>query len=185
MENESRFINGVKGLIFTIDHVSELMGKAVSWCSLLLVILVTLNVILRYAFNISFVFAEEMQWHLYALIFLLGAGYTLRYNGHVRVDVFYQRLGKRARAFINVMGCLLFLFPGCFLVIKTSIPFVESSWAMQEGSADPGGLPCRYLLKAVIPLAFALLSIQGLSMFLKSLFTLFGRPIPDRKKGGI
>lgn len=182
MEAEAGFITGVKKLVFAIDRVSELTGKLVSWFTLVLVILVTLNVALRYAFNISFVFMEQMQWHLYALIFLLGAAYTLRYNGHVRVDVIYQRLGKKTRAFINIVGCLFFLFPGCYLVIKTSIPFVESSWAMREGSADPGGLPARYLLKGVIPFAFTLLAIQGISMFLKNFLLLMGRPIPDRKR---
>ncbi len=182
MEAETSFRKNVTRLVSGIDRFSEFSGRAVSWCTLLLVILVTLNVALRYAFNISFVFMEEMQWHLYALVFLLGAGYTLRYNGHVRVDVLYQRLGKRSRAFINVAGCLLFLFPGCYLVIKTSIPFVESSWAMGEGSADPGGLPARYLLKGIIPLAFFLLALQGVSMFLQNLFLLMGIPIPYRRR---
>ena len=177
---------GLKHSIFTlvhaIDRMSEFAGKAVAWCSLALVILVSLNVALRYIFNISFVAMEQMQWHLYALIFLIGAGYTLRYNGHVRVDVIYQRLGKRTRAFINVMGCIFFLFPGCFLIIKTSIPFVHSSWALHEGSADPGGLPARYLLKAVIPVSFFMLAIQGVSMFFKNLFILLGSPL-EAKKG--
>ncbi len=169
-------------LIRGIDLFSEYTGRAVSWCTLALVVLVTLNVALRYAFNISFVALEELQWHLYALIFLLGAAYTLRYNGHVRVDVVYQRMGKRSRALINLIGCILFLFPGCYLVIKTSIPFVDSSWAMHEASADPGGLPARYLLKAMVPLSFALLALQGVSMFLKNLFTLMGMPLPERRR---
>ncbi len=182
METETGFRKLIIKLVAAIDQFSEITGRLVSWLTLFLVIFVTLNVTLRYAFNISFVFMEQLQWHLYALIFLLGASYTLRYNGHVRVDVIYQRLGKRMRAFINVLGCVFFLFPGCYLVIKTSIPFVESSWAMREGSADPGGLPARYLLKAVIPLAFTLLAVQGVSMFLKNLFLLIGRPIPDSRR---
>jgi len=182
MESETGFRFRAYRIVKAIDRFSELTGKTVSWFTLVLVILVTLNVILRYTFNISFVFMEQLQWHLYALIFLLGAAFTLRYNGHVRVDVFYQRLGKKTRAFINITGCLLFLFPGCFLVIKTSIPFVESSWAMQEGSADPGGLPARYILKAIIPLAFAMLTLQGVSMFVKNLFILAGNPLPEKKR---
>ena len=182
MDNETGFRNSIQKFIYAIDMANEFIGKAVSWCTLLLVILVTLNVILRYVFNISFVFTEEMQWHLYAMIFLLGAGYTLRYNDHVRVDVVYQRLGKRSRALVNVLGCLFFLFPGCYLVIKTSIPFVHSSWAMGEGSADPGGLPARYLLKAIVPFAFFLLALQGISMLLKNFFLLIGRPIVGKKR---
>ncbi len=168
-------------IIELIDSVNEFMGRWVSWLTFLLVIVVTIDVFLRYGFNISFVALGELQWHLYALIFLLGAGYTLRHNGHVRVDVIYQRLPKKARAFINVLGTLLFLFPGCFLVIKTSLPFVHSSWLVHEGSADPGGLPARYLLKAMIPVAFLLLWFQGVSMLLKNVCVLFGRKL---KKDG-
>ncbi len=169
-------------IISVIDAANECIGKAVSWLTLVLVLLVTLDVILRYGFNISFVAFEEMEWHLYALIFLLGAGYTLRHNGHVRVDVIYQRLPKRARALINVIGVLLFLLPGCYLVIKTSIPFVKSSWAVHEGSADPGGLPARYILKATVPVAFFLLGVQGISMFLKNLCVLLGFKLDTKEE---
>ncbi len=161
-------------IIECIDSVNEFVGKAVSWLTFLLVIFVTIDVIMRYGFNISFVALEELHWHLYALIFLLGAGYTLKQNGHVRVDVIYQRLPRRARALINVLGTLFFLFPGCYLVIKTSIPFVKASWMMHEGSPDPGGLPARYLLKAVIPISFAFLALQGVSMLLTNICVLFG-----------
>ncbi len=171
-------------LIRGIGMLSEMSGLAASWLSLLLVLMVSTDVFLRYLFNITFVAVQELEWHLYALIFLLGSAYTLKYNAHVRVDVIYQRLSKRTRALINVVGCLIFLFPGCFLVIKTSIPFVESSWAMHEGSPDPGGLPGRYLLKAAVPLAFALTALQGVSMFYENLMILLGRRAPSRTKGG-
>ena len=174
MEKTSRCPKTFTIIIEFIDSVNEFIGKSVSWLSFLLVLLVTIDVVMRYGFNISFVSLEEMEWHLYALIFLLGAGYTLRHNGHVRVDVIYQRLPKRIRAFINVIGVLFFLFPGCYLVIKTSIPFVHSSWLMHEGSADPGGLPGRYILKAVVPIAFVLLAIQGFSMLLKNICIFLG-----------
>ncbi len=171
----------VQSIINLIDGLNTAIGKAVSWCSLLLVIFVTIDVALRYGFNISFVALGEAQWHLYAIIFLLGAGYTLKDNGHVRVDVIYQRLGKRARAIINLLGIIFFLIPGCFLVIKTSIPFVKASWMVSEGSPDPGGLPARYILKAMIPIAFLLLSIQGVSMFLKNLCILFSIRIEGKR----
>ncbi len=182
MSQSKLCFKGFISIINYIDSVNEFIGKAISWFSFLLVILVTTDVVMRYGFNISFVALEEMQWHLYALIFLLGAGYTLRHNGHVRVDVIYQRLPKRVKAFINVIGTLLFLFPGCFLVIKTSLPFVYSSWIVNEGSADPGGLPARYLLKAAIPVAFVLLGIQGISMLLKNLCLLFGLTLEKEGK---
>ncbi len=157
-----------------IDSFSEITGKAVSWLTFLMMILVSVDVILRYLFHISFIAAQEMEWHLFALIFLLGGGYTLRHNAHVRVDVVYQRLGKKARAWINIIGCLIFLFPGCYLIIRTSIPFVQSSLALHETSPDPGGLPCRYLLKMAIPAGFAFMALQGVSLLIHSIMEVAG-----------
>lgn len=157
-----------------IDKFSEFTGRAVSWLSLVMVVLVTLDVIMRYLFSMSFVAVRELEWHLFAVIFLLGGGYTLRHNGHVRVDVLYQRLGTRGKAWINIAGCLFFLFPGCFLVISTSIPFVTSSIAMHEMSSDPGGLCCRYLLKLMIPVAFAFIGLQGISLLIRSIMEVSG-----------
>ena len=165
----------MKRLIKPIDRISTQVGEWISWCNVILVLLVSLDVFMRYIFNKSFVAIHELEWHLFALIFLSGAAYTLKENSHVRVDVFYARLSKRGKAFINVLGCLLFLFPGCYLVIKTSIPFVHSSWSVMEGSPDPGGLHARYLLKAVIPFGFALLALQGVSFFIKN-FLIFKNP---------
>ncbi len=157
-----------------IDRLNAFTGKAVSWLSTLMVLAVTIDVILRYFFNISFVALQEIEWHMFALLFLLGSGCTLMRNGHVRVDVIYQRLSRRQKAFINLFGCLFFLLPGCYLVIKTSIPFVLNSWSIMESSPDPGGLPARYILKAVIPASFLLVAIQGISMFFRNLFIFMG-----------
>jgi TRAP-type mannitol/chloroaromatic compound transport system permease small subunit len=157
-----------------IDRFSDLTGRMVSWLTLFMVILVTVDVVLRYLFNISFVAVQELEWHIFALVFLLGGGYTLRHNAHVRVDVIYQRLGRKARAWINILGCLFFLFPGCFLMIQTSIPFMESSIALHEMSPDPGGLPYRYLLKAAIPLAFMFMALQGISLLIHSIMDVAG-----------
>lgn len=167
-----------------IDSFSELTGRAVSWLTLVMVVLVTLDVAMRYLFSMSFVAVQELEWHLFAVIFLLGGGYTLRHNGHVRVDLLYQRLGPRARAWINIVGCLFFLFPGCFLMISTSIPFVTSSMALHEMSPDPGGLCCRYLLKLMIPVAFAFMGLQGVSLFLHSIIEVSDRSEEGRGEKG-
>ncbi|HHK60368.1 MAG TPA: TRAP transporter small permease subunit [Desulfobacterales bacterium] len=166
-----------------VDGLTERLGRLVSWCAFLLVILVCLDVGLRYLFALSFVAFRELEWHLFALLFLLGAASTLKRDGHVRVDVLYQRLGPRSRAAINVAGCLLFLFPGCYLVIATALPFVQQAWAIREGSPDPGGLPARYLLKGVIPAAFGLLALQGVAFFLRNLCVLFGVDCGRRRPG--
>ena len=167
-----------------IDSFSEITGKAVSWLTLLMVVLVSLDVLLRYLLHISFVAVQEMEWHLFALVFLLGGGYTLRHNAHVRVDVIYQRLGRKARAWINIIGTLLFLFPGCFLIISTSIPFVQSSIALHEMSPDPGGLPGRYLIKMAIPLAFIFMAAQGISLIIHSIMDIAGIK-PDDKNAAV
>ncbi len=157
-----------------MDRLAEGLGRLVSWCALFLVLLVCLDVALRYCLAVSFVAFRELEWHLFAVLFLLGASPTLKHDGHVRVDVFYQRLGRRGRAAVNVCGCLFFLFPGCYLVVASSLPFVQQAWAIREGSPDPGGLPARYLLKGVIPVAFSLLALQGSAFFLRNLCLLFG-----------
>ncbi len=157
-----------------IDWLNEKVGRIISWLTLLMVIVVSVDVLLRYVFSVSYLALQEFEWHAFSLVFLLGAGFTLKHNDHVRVDVFYQRLGRRGKALINLVGCLIFLFPGCYLVIKTSFPFIYSSWSMHEGSPEPGGLPFRYLIKAAIPLGFMLVGIQGISLFIRNLFTLLG-----------
>lgn len=160
-----------------IDWLNLQVGKGVSWVTFLVVLVVFTDVVMRYAFNISFVFTQELEWHLFAFIFLMGAGYTLLKDGHVRVDIIYQRFGPKGQAWINLIGTLLFLFPGCFMVIATSLNFVYQSYAIFEGSPDPGGIPYRFILKACIPAGFVLLLLQGVSIFINSLITVLGKEI--------
>ena len=163
-------------LIRGIDAANRWAGHLAGWVSLAMVLVVVTDVVMRYAFDTSFVFVQELEWHLFGVMFLLGAGYTLLQDGHVRVDVFYQRFDPKTRAWINLLGVLLFLLPGCLMVLDTSWSFFQNSLAMHEGSPDPGGIPARYVLKFFIPLGFALLTLQGVSMGLKSLLEICGRP---------
>ena len=158
-----------------IDRLNLLVGRIVSWVTLLVVLVVFVDVVMRYIFNTSFVFTQELEWHLFAFIFLMGAGYTLLREGHVRVDIIYQRLDRKGRAWVDLVGVLLFLIPGCYLVLATSIPFVLSSYMTGEGSPDPGGIPYRFLIKSCIPAGFFLLLLQGLSMAIKALLVIRGR----------
>ena len=137
-------LNWLKVFSGVIDRSNEAVGRMVSWVSLLLVLVVFVDVFMRYLFRTSFVFVQEMEWHLFAFIFLIGAGYTLLHDGHVRVDIIYQRLGVKGRAWINFLGVIFFLIPGCYLVISTSWHFVSNSFSMLEGSPDPGGIPYRF-----------------------------------------
>jgi TRAP-type mannitol/chloroaromatic compound transport system permease small subunit len=164
----------LKRIADRIDALNEWVGRGVSWVTTGLVVVVFGDVVMRYVFNISFVFTQELEWHLFAFIFLIGAGYTLLHDGHVRVDIIYQRLSTKARAWVNLLGCLFFLFPGCVLIIGTSIDFVWESMKILEGSPDPGGIPLRFLLKSCIPIGFVLFGLQGVSLFIRSLLIIKG-----------
>jgi TRAP-type mannitol/chloroaromatic compound transport system permease small subunit len=157
-----------------IDTLNEWVGIFVGWVTLGLVLVVFTDVVMRYLFKTSYVFTQELEWHLFAFIFLIGAGYTLRHDGHVRVDIIYQHLGPKGQAWINLVGVLVLLIPGCLLVIITSWKFVINAWSVLEGSPDPGGIPLRFLIKSCIPLGFALLLLQGLSLGIHSLLQIAG-----------
>lgn len=157
-----------------LSLVAEHTGRAVAWLALLLVLLVCYDVAMRYVFRSGSIGAQELAWHLYALLFLLGAAYTLKHDGHVRVDIIYQRLPLSARAWIDLAGALFFLLPLCVLVIATSVPFAYQAFVHAEGSPDVGGLPYRFLLKSAIPLGFALLALQGVAQAVASFAALTG-----------
>lgn len=157
-----------------IDRVNASVGNFVSWSTLLLVMVTFVDVVMRYFFNQSFVFTQELEWHVFAFLFLLGAGYTLMVDGHVRVEVFYGKLGKRGKAWINLIGVLLFLIPSCVMFVKTAVPFVYHSFLVMEGSPDPGGIPFRFILKGCIPAGYALILLQGISLGIKSFLELSG-----------
>ena len=115
----------------------------------------------------------ELQWYLFSIVFLLGAAYTLREDAHVRVDVIYGMLSKRGKAWIDLLGTLLFLGPFCLLVLYMSWDFVINSWATWEQSSDPGGL-ARYPIKTMIPLALLLVLVQGGSVMIRAVAVLQG-----------
>jgi len=157
-----------------IDILNEWIGRGVSWVTLGLVLVVFIDVVMRYLLNTSFVFTQELEWHLFAFIFLIGAGYTLLHDGHVRVDIIYQRLGFKGKAWLNLLGVIFFLIPGCLMVISTSFKFAYNSFSMLEGSPDPGGIPFRFILKGCITAGFFLLLLQGLSLGIHSVLQLLG-----------
>lgn len=169
----------VVALVHGIDAINDRAGRWSAWLALLLVAVVTYDVVMRYLFNSTFVFIQELEWHLFAVMFLITAGYAHLLDSHVRVDIFYVRLPARARAWVDFFGGILFLFPTAFLMIWTSIPFVRVSISDLEGSPDPGGIPGRFVLKAVIPLAFFLLGIQGISETIKNYYKLRGQAAPQ------
>ena len=157
-----------------IEWLSEWSGRLVAWLVLAMVLLVTYDVVMRYLFQAGSVALQELEWHLFALIFLLGAAYTLKHDDHVRVDIFYSAkwMTVKRKAWLNLICTLLFLQPFCFLIIINSWPFVYNAWDIGEGSPDPGGLPFRFILKAAIPIGFILLALQGLALMIRCAQTL-------------
>lgn len=161
-----------------IDRITEKLGRFISWLILIMVLIGAFNALARKqaeftGVNLSSNAFIETQWYLFAVVFLLGASYTFRHGGHVRVDVFYGRLGKRGKARINLLGNLIFMIPFCLFMLYFTWPSLVHSWQVMEQSPDPGGLP-RYPIKSVIPLAFSLLLLQGLADTIKQLAVLQG-----------
>ncbi len=167
-------------LISRIEAISEWSGRATAWLVLGMVLIIGFDVAMRYLFQAGSVGLQELEWHLFALVFLLGAGYTFKHDGHVRVDIFYhsRHMDSHRRAWVDLLGGLFLLLPFCLLIIISSLPFVSSAFTIGEGSPDPGGLPYRFLLKAAIPLGFSLLLLQGVAHMLRSIQILLSHKAP-------
>jgi len=166
------------------EAIVEATGRAVSWLVVAIVGLVTVDVLSRYLLHRGSVAIQELEWHLFALVFLLGAGYTLKHDGHVRVDLLYRhpRVGDRTRAAVDLAGTVLFLVPFSVLVIVKSWPFVIDAFRFAERSPDPGGLPYRWILKAAIPAGFTLLVLQGFANVVHGIDRLRGRSESVRER---
>lgn len=157
-----------------LDQLADRTGHAAAWLALALVLVTFSVVVLRYVFEIGSIALQESILYLHASLFLLGAAYTLKIDGHVRVDIIYRHLSRRGRAFVDLLGALLLLLPVCSFLLWISWDYVATAWSLHEGSRETGGLPYVYLLKTLIPVAAALLILQGISQALSSLSMLGG-----------
>ncbi|MBT3347898.1 MAG: TRAP transporter small permease subunit [Thiotrichales bacterium] len=155
-----------------ICKISALTGKVSALFLLLLLLNVFYDVILRYLFNDVSIGMQELEWHLYASIFLLGISYTLTLDGHVRVDVFYENFSPQRQALVNGVGTILFIIPFALLISWYGVQFAWDSYQLGESSGDPGGLPYRWIIKAMIPLSSVLLIISSTGSLLRSWQTL-------------
>jgi TRAP-type mannitol/chloroaromatic compound transport system permease small subunit len=149
-----------------IDLMIDKVGMVSAWTSFALVIVMATNVLLRYAFSTGSVWSQELEWHLLVPISLLGMSYALRHGEHVRVDIFFSRYSERTKAIADIITAVLSVIV-CVIVIRLSIFYVAQSWNYSEGSANPGGIPYRYILKAFIPLGFALFALQSFADAIK------------------
>lgn len=161
-----------------IDRFSEATGKLVSWLTLFMVIVTFIIVVMRYVFDAGLIWLQESVIWLHAAVFMLGAAYTLKHDEHVRVDVFYRAASVRRKAWVDLLGVLFFLLPLCIFLLLKSYDFAAVSWAINESSREPGGLPYPLIPMAktilvAMPLAVGL---QGVSILLKSLATIRRAP---------
>jgi TRAP-type mannitol/chloroaromatic compound transport system permease small subunit len=157
-----------------LDGLNEILGSAVSWLSLLMVLVTFLIVVLRYALDLGWIWLQESVTYMHAALFLVGAAYTLKHEGHVRVDIFYRRFTPRTQAWVDLGGSLLLLLPVCIFIFSVSWEYVAHSWALLEGSREAGGLDGVYLLKSLILVMAGLLVLQGLAQAIRRLLILLG-----------
>lgn len=167
----------MKAIIRIIDQLNEFTGRAVAWLTTALVLLYCYDVFMRYVFKVSRVWIGELEWHLFALIFLVGAAYAFKHDRHVRVDVFYTRFSAKGKAVVNLVGILLFLIPWCLVVMTTASRYALNSWTIGEGSPNPGGLPAWYMIKFAIVLGAFLLLLQALAEAGKAVLVLLNQPV--------
>ena len=148
-----------------------------AWLTLIMVIVTFSVVVLRYGFNLGSIALQESIIYLHALNFMLGAAFTLKHDAHVRVDIFYQKMGPQGRAWVDLLGTLFLLLPVCGFIFWASWGYVADAWSVREASGEAGGLPFVYLLKSILLLMPSLLILQGAAIIMTSGLTLQGKPI--------
>jgi TRAP-type mannitol/chloroaromatic compound transport system permease small subunit len=160
-----------------LDELSIKIGHAVSWLTLLMVLVTFVIVVMRYVFGAGLIWLQESLTWMHAAVFMLGAAYTLQREEHVRVDIFYARMPDRQRAWVNLLGVLVFVFPMCAFFVYASLDYVAASWAIREISRNSGGLPYPFvpLLKSVLIIMPIALALQGTSLLLRSVQVIRGR----------
>lgn len=155
-------------VVRSIDAFTDYSGKILAWLSLLMAALTALIVVLRYGFNIGSITSQEAVIYMHGALFMLGAAYTLKTEGHVRVDILYQRFSNRTRAWVNSLGGIIFLIPLCLFIFGISWNYVAESWAIRETSPEPGGIPAVFLLKTLLPVMALNLLLQGTAETLRN-----------------
>ncbi|WP_067518179.1 TRAP transporter small permease subunit [Endozoicomonas ascidiicola] len=157
-----------------IESSVNAVCKVISWCYLMLVAAIIVQLILRKGFANGLIALEELQWHLYAIGILFGLSYAQIQNAHIRVDIFHQHFNEKTKAIIEIVGLLLLAFPFLMTIFWHSLPFVYDAWRIGESSASPSGLPMRWLIKAVMPLSTGLLMVTMLASLLRKFDVLMG-----------
>jgi len=152
-----------------ISKTVDIVGRVISFLLFLMVLNVSYDVMMRYLFHNSSVGMQEMEWHIFAVIFLFGIGISLKDEGHVRVDFLFDQFSQRKKAIVNILGTIFFLMPFALLILTGSLEFVNDAYITQEISEDPGGLPYRWLIKGMIPLSFMFLTFCAVGYVLQNI----------------
>jgi TRAP-type mannitol/chloroaromatic compound transport system permease small subunit len=160
--------NTIEHLADAIDRAIAGIGRAATWCCLFVVVVEFAVVVMRYALDIGSIRLQESILYAHAALFMLAAAWTLQVGGHVRVDIFYGQAKPRARAVVDLLGAVLFLFPFAIALAVLSVPYVERSWVILERSRETSGLPFVYLLKTLIPLFAVLIGLQGVAQAIRA-----------------
>lgn len=160
-------------LLTWLDGLSEIVGRSIAWLVLLMMVVQFAIVVMRYAFSIHSTVMQESVMYMHAMVFMLGAAWTLRHDGHVRVDIFYRKMSDRGRAWVDLCGTLFLLFPVILFIAYMSFGYVINSWTIMERSPD-GGIPAVYLLKSLILVMMALLLLQGIAEVIRQVLILRG-----------
>jgi TRAP-type mannitol/chloroaromatic compound transport system permease small subunit len=166
--------SGMQGLANILDKISQRSGEAISWLTMLMVTITCLIVLLRYVFDQGWIWLQESVTWMHAMVFMIGGAFTMQREDHVRVDILYRGMTIKKQALVNLLGTIFLLFPTTLLILFSSLGYVHDSWNYREVSQEAGGLQALYILKGVIPLAATLLTLQGLSLALRSILVLMG-----------
>lgn len=161
-----------------LDGIVRHIGQAAAWLWAILVLVIVYNVVQRYVFGQGAIWLEEVQWHIYAIGFILGLSYAITADRHVRVDVLAERWRPKTIAWVELFGILFLLLPFTISILAAAVPFIEVSYRLNERSSAPGGLPYRWMIKSFILWGFALLSLAALSRLLRCTAAIFGWPRP-------
>ncbi|WP_446831199.1 TRAP transporter small permease subunit [Candidatus Foliamicus sp.] len=178
-------MNRLLKLAAATERLIVRVGEAVAWLTFLMALITCLVAVLRYGFSLGWIWLQETITWMHAAVFLLAAGYTLAQDEHVRVDIFYRELSARRKALVNLGGCLIFLLPLAGCLVVGSLTYVETSWLIRESSREAGGLifPFPSLLKTLMPVAGALLALQGCVICVRSCAVLLGVSEPRLVSG--
>lgn len=165
----------LSGLMRGLDQFSEWTGNLISWLTLAMVLVTFVVVVMRYLFNVGNIALQESVIYMHSFVFLLGAAYTLKHDGHVRVDIFYRPMTERGKAIVNLIGVVCLLMPVAIFILYISWTYVANSWALLEGSQEAGGLEYRYILKSAIIAMPVLIILQGIAELIRSILVLTGQ----------